>query len=58
MSDLIYIGVMVLFFVVGGLYVRLCDKMWETYGEPHRWNRCVVAVHLPARGHDSAGEIL
>jgi len=27
MMDVIYIGVVVLFFVVGGLYVRLCEKM-------------------------------
>ena len=27
MTDLIYIGVVVLFFVVSGLYVRACDKM-------------------------------
>jgi len=27
MMDLIYIGVVVLFFVVAGLYVRLCEKM-------------------------------
>jgi hypothetical protein len=27
MTDLIYVGAVVLFFVVGGLYVRLCEKM-------------------------------
>jgi hypothetical protein len=27
MTDLIYIGVVVLFFVVSGLYVRACEKM-------------------------------
>ena len=27
MTDLIYIGITVLFFVVSGLYVRLCEKM-------------------------------
>jgi len=27
MTDLIYIGIVVLFFVVGGLYVRACEKM-------------------------------
>jgi len=27
MTDLIYIGIVVLFFVVSGLYVRACDKM-------------------------------
>ena len=27
MTDLIYIGVVVLFFVVSGLYIRLCEKM-------------------------------
>jgi len=27
MTDLIFIGVIVLFFVVGGLYVRACEKM-------------------------------
>jgi len=27
MMDLIYIGVVVLFFVVSGLYVRLCEKL-------------------------------
>jgi hypothetical protein len=27
MMDLIYIGITVLFFVVGGLYVRLCEKL-------------------------------
>jgi len=27
MTDLIYIGVTVLFFVVSGLYVRLCEKL-------------------------------
>jgi len=27
MMDLVYVGVVVLFFVVGGLYVRLCEKM-------------------------------
>jgi hypothetical protein len=27
MTDLIYIGVVVLFFVVSGWYVRACDKM-------------------------------
>lgn len=27
MMDLIYIGVVVLFFVVGGWYVRACEKM-------------------------------
>jgi len=27
MMDLIFIGVVVLFFVVSGLYVRLCEKM-------------------------------
>jgi len=26
MNDLIYIGIMVLFFVVSGLYVRFCEK--------------------------------
>jgi hypothetical protein len=27
MTDLIYIGITVLFFVVGGLYVRFCEKL-------------------------------
>ncbi len=27
MTDFVFIGVMVLFFVVGGLYVLACDKM-------------------------------
>ena len=27
MTDLIYIGVVVVFFVVSGLYVRFCEKM-------------------------------
>jgi len=27
MADLIFIGVMVVFFVVSALYVRLCEKM-------------------------------
>jgi hypothetical protein len=27
MTDLIYIGVTVLFFVVSGLYVRLCERL-------------------------------
>jgi len=27
MSDLIYVGAVVLFFVVSALYVRLCEKM-------------------------------
>jgi hypothetical protein len=27
MTDLVYIGVVVLFFVVSGLYVRACEKM-------------------------------
>jgi hypothetical protein len=27
MTDLIYIGIVVLFFVVSGVYVRLCEKM-------------------------------
>ena len=27
MMDVVYIGVVVLFFVVGGLYVWACDKM-------------------------------
>jgi len=27
MIDLIYIGVVVVFFVVSGLYVRFCDKL-------------------------------
>jgi len=27
MADLIYIGIVVVFFVVGGVYVRLCEKM-------------------------------
>jgi len=27
MTDLIYIGITVLFFVVSALYVRLCEKM-------------------------------
>jgi len=27
MTDLIYIGITVLFFLVGGLYVGLCEKM-------------------------------
>jgi hypothetical protein len=27
MTDLIYIGITVLFFIVCGLYVRLCEKM-------------------------------
>jgi len=27
MTDLIYIGVIVLFFVVSGLYVRFCEKL-------------------------------
>jgi len=27
MTDLIFIGVVVVFFLVGGLYVRLCEKM-------------------------------
>jgi len=27
MTDLIYIGITVLFFIVAGLYVRLCEKM-------------------------------
>ena len=27
MTDLIYVGVTVLFFVIGGLYVRLCEKL-------------------------------
>ena len=27
MTDLIYVGITVLFFVVGGLYVRLCEKL-------------------------------
>ena len=27
MTDLIYIGVTVLFFVISGLYVRFCEKL-------------------------------
>jgi len=27
MMDLVYIGVVVLFFVVSGLYVRFCEKL-------------------------------
>jgi hypothetical protein len=27
MTDLIYIGVIVLFFLVSGLYVRFCEKL-------------------------------
>ncbi len=27
MMDIVYIGVMVIFFVVSGLYVLACDKM-------------------------------
>jgi hypothetical protein len=27
MTDLIYVGVTVLFFVVSGLYVRFCEKL-------------------------------
>ena len=27
MTDLIYIGISVLFFVVSGLYVRFCEKL-------------------------------
>ena len=27
MTDLIYIGVTVMFFVVSGLYVRFCEKL-------------------------------
>ena len=27
MSDLIYVGMVVAFFVVSGLYVRFCDKL-------------------------------
>ncbi len=27
MTDLIYIGVTVLFFVVSGLYIRCCEKL-------------------------------
>jgi len=27
MSDLIYIAIVVLFFVVSGLYVRFCEKL-------------------------------
>jgi len=27
MTDFIFVGVMVLFFVVGGLYVLACEKM-------------------------------
>jgi hypothetical protein len=27
MTDLIYIGITVLFFVVSGLYVRFCEKL-------------------------------
>jgi hypothetical protein len=27
MMDFIYVGIVVLFFVLGGLYVRLCEKM-------------------------------
>jgi len=27
MTDLIYVGVMVLFFVVSGIYAGLCEKM-------------------------------
>jgi len=27
MMDLLYIGVVVLFFVVSGLYVRFCEKL-------------------------------
>ena len=30
MSDLIFVGVVVAFFVVSGLYVRFCEKLWET----------------------------
>jgi len=27
MTDVIYVGVIVLFFVVSGLYVRFCEKL-------------------------------
>jgi len=27
MTDLIFIAVVVVFFVVGGVYIRLCEKM-------------------------------
>jgi len=27
MSDLIYVGTVVAFFIVSGLYVRFCDKL-------------------------------
>jgi hypothetical protein len=27
MMDLIYVGVVVLFFVIGGLYAHVCEKM-------------------------------
>jgi len=27
MSDLIFVGIVVLFFVVSGLYVRFCEKL-------------------------------
>jgi len=27
MTDFIYIGVVVVFFVIGGIYARLCEKM-------------------------------
>jgi len=27
MMDLIYVGVVIAFFVIGGVYVRLCEKM-------------------------------
>ena len=29
MSDLIYVGVIVAFFVVGALYVRFCENLQE-----------------------------
>jgi len=27
MTDLIYVGMVVVFFVIGSLYVRLCEKL-------------------------------
>ena len=59
MSDLIFVGIVVVFFVVQR---SLCPLLREAVGGRHGNNRCrnhrAVALRLFVRGDDPAGKIL
>ena len=59
MNDLIFAGIVILFFVVSApLRPLLRKSLGGPHGNHHCWHHRAVAVRLFVRRHDSAGEIL